>query len=386
MTAELIRPRSVTVPDVTPLKGTLLQTVTVKEGLTWPEVAGVFDSYNCLSMEAAAVFPCPPNVLSAPTQAASGTATTGGTLAAGTYRAVITAINDRGETVKSNEISQVTTGSTSTVTFNWGNLTGETGYRVYVTNGAAGSQAQYVQVAANTTSYVMTAYPPAGAVAATPPTSNSAVVSVSKTWGLPSWANAFRFAVYGGINCKMNDIDADSGRLEKAFANRESVAVARAIMQTRFIAGAGGDANWAAATDLTPAGGAVDPTVGLAILEGDAATKYAGVPTIHAPRSIGLLLFRNGGAEVVGDRYFSAQGSKIASDGGYENPNNSPTNTAAPAGEKWMYASGEVVVGRSELIVRGELNRENNENTVLVERLYVAAIDCYTAAVRVKVQ
>lgn len=382
MTSDLIRPRTFTVPDVTPLRGTLLQTATVVEGLTWPETAGVFDSLNCLTMEAAAVFPCPANVLSAPTQAASGTATTGGTLAAGTYRAVITATNARGETVKSNEISQVTTGATSTVTFNWGNLAGETGYRVYVTNGAAGTQAQYIERPVDSTSYTMTAYPPAGAVAGTPPTSNTAVVTVTKSWGAPTWADAIRFAVYGGVICKMNDLTDQQSRIEKAFANRESVAVARALMQTRFIAGTG----WSAATDLTPAGGAVDPTVGLAILEGDAATKYGGAPTIHTPRSIGTLLTRNGAVEFEGDRLFSVQGSKIASDGGYENPNNSPTNTAAPAGEKWMYASGEVVVGRSETIVRGELNRDNNENTALVERLYVAAIDCYTAAVRVKVQ
>jgi hypothetical protein len=384
MTQELVRPTYFATPTVDTLPGTLLTAATVLDnGTDWLETTALMETFNCLPVDSQAVLPCPAVFLGAPTQAASSTATTGGTLAAGTYRAVITAVNERGETVASNEISQVTTGATSTITWNWSNVTGETGYRVYVTTvgGASGSQTFLVNVAANTTSYVWTGTPaPDGSTR--PPSTNTAVVSQTKTFNGPSWQDGIRFAVYGGFLCKSFENPADSlAKVRDAFEARESVGVERALMQMRFIAGAG----WAAATDLTPAGGAVNPDIGLAILEGDAASKYGGIPTIHAPRTIGSLLTRNGQVERIGDALFSVQGSKIASGGGYQNPNNSPTNTAPPAGEYWMYASGEVVVARSGLVAQTELNRSTNETVALIERLYVAAVDCYTSAVRVKV-
>jgi hypothetical protein len=61
------------------------------------------------------------------------TSTTGGTLAAGTYFYVVTAILSTGETVASNEVSITTTGTTSSNTITWTAPLGMTvtGYRVY---------------------------------------------------------------------------------------------------------------------------------------------------------------------------------------------------------------------------------------------------------------
>lgn len=83
--------------------------------------------------------------LPAPVQSAASTATTGGTLAAGTYFYVITATNAAGETTRSNEISITTTGATSTVTLNWDAVPGATGYRVY-RGTVAGTQTEYYVV------------------------------------------------------------------------------------------------------------------------------------------------------------------------------------------------------------------------------------------------
>lgn len=87
-------------------------------------------------------------VLPAPVQAALATATTGGTITAGTYRYVVTAINANGETIASNEQTIVTTGSTSTVTVSWGAVTGATGYKLYKTaaGGASGTELLYKTV------------------------------------------------------------------------------------------------------------------------------------------------------------------------------------------------------------------------------------------------
>ena len=81
-------------------------------------------------------------MLAPPVQSVTVPSGTGGTIAAGTYRYYVTAINANGETTISNEQTAVTTGSTSSVAVNWIAVTGATGYRIYRTaaGGAAGTQ------------------------------------------------------------------------------------------------------------------------------------------------------------------------------------------------------------------------------------------------------
>lgn len=114
--------------------------------------------------------PAAVGALSAPVQAALATAATGGTLAAGTYNYVVTAINAQGETIASNERSIVTTGATSTATVSWAAVTGATGYRIY-RRGATGGYGATSRVASvgAVTSYADTG---AALTAGTPPTVN----------------------------------------------------------------------------------------------------------------------------------------------------------------------------------------------------------------------
>lgn len=106
--------------------------------------------------------------LAAPVQSAPATATTGGTLAAATYYYVVTALNANGETIASNELSVVTTGTTSANTVSWAAVTGATGYRIY-RGTAAGIYDGYVEVGA-VTSYVDTG---SALTAGSPPASNT---------------------------------------------------------------------------------------------------------------------------------------------------------------------------------------------------------------------
>lgn len=64
-------------------------------------------------------------------QAAAATSTTGGALAAATYYYKIVAVTAAGENLISNEVSQVTTGATSSNTLTWGTVAGAVEYRVY---------------------------------------------------------------------------------------------------------------------------------------------------------------------------------------------------------------------------------------------------------------
>lgn len=202
------------------------------------------------------------------------------------------------------------------------------------------------------------------------------------------WVDGFQFAAYGGVRCQRIGLDLDNMRdgLRKAFDAGESKAVEAALMKYRFQAEGGTPELWPAATDLTPVGGAVSAVNGLALLEGHAAANYVGVPTIHVPISVGTLLASSDVIQFEGDTLKTKMGSKVAAGAGYESPNTSPAGAAAPAGERWIYASGEVTVRRGDLIFRDEMDPEQNEVLALVERPYVIAAETFTAAVRVKVE
>lgn len=119
----------------------------------------------------------------APTQNAPATSTTGGALPAATYYYKVTALTAAGETTASNEQSQVTTGTTSSNTVNWGAVANATGYRIY-RGTAAGAENTYYQVGA-VTSFVDTG---SAGTAATPPTTSTAALALTvpsgATWAL----------------------------------------------------------------------------------------------------------------------------------------------------------------------------------------------------------
>lgn len=205
------------------------------------------------------------------------------------------------------------------------------------------------------------------------------------------WVDGFRFAAYGGLTCKPIGTDASSlaSKARAAFEQSESTAVEAALMKYRFVenlAGAGLPGEWSAPTDLTPTGGAVSPTKGVALLEGFAAREYIGLGTLHVPVTAASLLLVDSGLMWEGDRLYTALGSKVVAGAGYDLPNTGPTGVAAAAGERWMYITGEVLIRQGrEVIVRDAFDEVNNDHVVLAERGYVVAVDGFAAAVRVTV-
>lgn len=205
-----------------------------------------------------------------------------------------------------------------------------------------------------------------------------------------SWQDGFRFAAYGGLTCNPVGMDIEGARagVRESFSLGESTAVERALMKYRFVANASGGAvpgEWAAPVDLTPAGGAVSPVVGVALLEGYAASVYTGVPTLHLPITVGSLWLVEAGLEATGSLR-TATGSKVVLGAGYDLPNTGPTGAAAPAGERWIYATGEVLVRQGpDMAVREAVDPVNNEVVMLAERPYIIAVDTFVAAVRVSV-
>lgn len=201
-----------------------------------------------------------------------------------------------------------------------------------------------------------------------------------KTFDYPTWVDAARFASYGGVVCQ------GVGGNENLFAEAvdvwervESRAAEQGLVENVL-------SEVAAGNDKTPTPGtAVSPQKGLAILEEWAAGHYAGVPTMHIPRGIAQYLSQNGALDTSGAGWRTMVGSKVSAGGGYGLVNKGPNNAAATAGAYWMWATGEVLILRSNIVKQNELNRTTNENVVLVEREFIAAVDCMSVAVLVGV-
>lgn len=211
-----------------------------------------------------------------------------------------------------------------------------------------------------------------------------------KTFTTVGWIPGFQFAVYGGVQCNLVGLDrADQkSELERVFRLNEGKGVERALLENRFVARVLDDtlpqrlqSEWDAPEDLTPAGVTIDVKVALALLEGYAATQYAGVPTIHMPRAAATLLSANGLIKWEGDLAYTASGSKVAIGGGYDQSDLPLTGTLD------LFATGEVYVERGpEVSIQTyELNGatgaafDSNTSVALVERPYRAAVDCFVA-------
>ena len=85
-----------------------------------------------------------------PVQSAGTTVGTGGTIAAGTYYYVVTSTTLTGQSFRSNEVSVVTTGATSSNTITWATVAGATGYNIY-RGTSAGLENVFYSVGAVTT-------------------------------------------------------------------------------------------------------------------------------------------------------------------------------------------------------------------------------------------
>ena len=131
----------------------------------------------------------------APVLSVTGTATTGGTLAAATYYYRVTATNAAGETVGSNEVSQVTTGATSTVSLSWTAVEQATGYKVYRST-SSGTEVLIATLGA-VTSYTDTG---AAAGAGTVPAVNTALVSLKTLGHIVSFDGIFSDGPLRGEN------------------------------------------------------------------------------------------------------------------------------------------------------------------------------------------
>lgn len=227
-----------------------------------------------------------------------------------------------------------------------------------------------------------------------------------KTFSTAGWIPAFSFALQGGVQCSAVGLDdADQKReIVRVFEHNEGKGVEQALLGNRFVASTddpedprttrtGQKVEWDAAVDITPS---TEPSLlaALALLEGYAATVYAGLPTIHMPRAAATILTGLGVIEWRSGKAFTKSGSKVAIGGGYD-----PESIAAGTwdGTFDLYATGEVYVEKSALVDIQSWNLQNayngsdepglDPNTViaLAERMFRVAVDCFVAKATGKV-
>lgn len=126
-----------------------------------------------------------------------------------------------------------------------------------------------------------------------------------------------------------------------------------------------------------PTGAALNAVDALGVLEGALAGCLNGTGTIHVPQALAptlaLLLQKQG------NRLVTPNGNTVAIGAGY--PGTSPSGTAPALGTAWMYATGPVIMYRSEPNMRlleggGLLNRSIDTVKAIVERTYLLAYDC----------
>lgn len=218
-----------------------------------------------------------------------------------------------------------------------------------------------------------------------------------KQFEAAQWQPGFTFAVYGGVQCRAIGLDVadQDAEVKRVFEAAQGKGIERALVGTRFVASdaLGSDeptspyfGQWDAPENLTPSS-AVPLTVALALLEGDAAHHYNGLPTIHMPRAAATILETSGLIVWNGDLAFTKNGSKVAIGGGYDDPETLATGL-------WtMYATGEVTIQMKDVIDvknypvlpgMAETGSDGNgliENGVIsmAERLYRVGLDCYVA-------
>lgn len=219
-----------------------------------------------------------------------------------------------------------------------------------------------------------------------------------KQFDAAAWQPGFSFAVYGGVQCRALGLDRADQEAEtrRVFEAAQGKGIEKALRDNRFVAFAPGSdepvspyyGQWDAPEDLTPAS-AIPLTVALALLEGDAAAKYSGLPTIHMPRAAATVLEVSGLIVWNGDLAFTKNGSRVAIGGGYDDP-------AMLATGLWdMYATGEVYIESNEVlkvnsydVLPGMADSGSDGNNLvengvvtMAERMYRVAVDCYVAKV-----
>lgn len=140
--------------------------------------------------------------------------------------------------------------------------------------------------------------------------------------------------------------------------------------------------------DLSAAG-AIDPVSAVALLEAELAERVSCGGTLHVPYGLMAYLAKHNLLIVDGDELYSPTGFKIIAGHGY--PGSAIGNDPAAAGTTWVFATGPMVIARSNVMmvpdnVSESVDRLINNVTVRAERMYSVGFSCALLGVRVALE
>jgi len=180
------------------------------------------------------------------------------------------------------------------------------------------------------------------------------------------------FTVYDGLSCLSLTIDEARSRAERKLMLHEQYWVERRFALTTL------------REDVITVGGAAVPLLrGVGLLEDALAERYGGIGVLHAARELAPLFEHKSLNRREGGRMRSPLDNVWAYGAGYSTAG--PDGVAAPEGQAWLYATGPVVVRRSEIQTREVFDQRNNTRVAISERSYVITADCPRLAVLVDI-
>ena len=138
--------------------------------------------------------------------------------------------------------------------------------------------------------------------------------------------------------------------------------------------------------DLTPSGGPVGVVASIAVLESALGDCSPGVGVIHANYGVASFLAANRLIYERNNAWYTVTGQKVALGTGY--PGTGPGNIPAASGTTWMFATGPMILMRSEVFLTPEryhdaVDHNLNNVTVYAERVYALGWSCCLFAIRV---
>jgi hypothetical protein len=186
--------------------------------------------------------------------------------------------------------------------------------------------------------------------------------------------------VYAGKTCNLvgGFVQNDAQRLaERKLELTSSIALERHLWSAVFAE---------RAEDLTPAGGAVKPKRGLAILEEYAGERYGVVPVVHGGRQVSVYLAGETLLNDDADQAAATGGALYVNGGGYSSKVG-PGGVVAGPNEAWLYITGWITISRGELVSPGTvITPKKNLGYVLAERTYNTTVECLVGAIRVTLE
>lgn len=136
--------------------------------------------------------------------------------------------------------------------------------------------------------------------------------------------------------------------------------------------------------EIIQPGQSLSPTAALAVLEAALADVVPCGGVIHAPYGFASFLAADRLIERVGDKWYTTTGFPIIFGAGY--PGTGPGGVLPTPGATWLFATGPLVVVRSNVIMTPEeakdgINRNINNIEVRAERFYSVGFSCGLFAV-----